>query len=302
MGKRRAPRGDRTGGRGRGPLVAACTALAVCLLITGGLVYVANRISSTLDSWSGPSSAAEQEPEDGSIQTPPHDELTGPPATSDVTAGDGSAGESGGEAAADAGADTGADEQQTPESALRPSADWLDEVAESTTIPRRALEGYASAQLVLAQEQPACRLSWPTLAGIGYVETKHGTHGGGELGADGSTTIDIIGIPLDGTNNTQAIPDTDGGRYDDDTEWDRAVGPMQFIPGTWERWGTSLEGGDPDPHSIDDAALSAGRYLCGGGRDLTSAQDWEGAILTYNSSRTYLNDVLAYAHAYADAS
>ncbi|WP_304451904.1 lytic transglycosylase domain-containing protein [Nocardiopsis sp. YSL2] len=301
MGKRRAPRGDRTRGGGRGPLLAACAALAVCLLVTGGLVYAANRISTALDTWSG-SAAAERAPEDGSIETPPHDGLTGPPSTSEVTPDDGSAQEPGGEAAAEAGADTGADEQQAPAAAPRPSGDWLDEVAESTTIPRRALEGYASAQLVLAEEQPSCRLSWPTLAGIGYVETKHGTHGGGEIGSDGLTTSDIIGIPLDGTNNTRAIPDTDGGRYDDDTEWDRAVGPMQFIPGTWELWGTSLDGGDPDPHSIDDAALAAGRYLCGGGRDLTSAQDWESAILAYNSSRTYLGDVLAYAHAYADAS
>ncbi|MFE3459080.1 murein transglycosylase [Nocardiopsis aegyptia] len=298
MGKRRAPRGDRTGDRGRGPLVAACAALAVCLLVTGGLVYVANRISTALDTWSAPSAADGSEPEDGSIETPPHDGLTAPPSTSEVTPDDGSAGGPEEEAAAGA----GADEQQAPAGAPRPSDDWLDEVAESTTIPRRALEGYAGAQLALAEEQPSCRLSWPTLAGIGYVETKHGTHGGGEIGSDGLTTIDIIGIPLDGTNNTRAIPDTDGGRYDDDTEWDRAVGPMQFIPGTWARWGASLEGGDPDPHSIDDAALSAGRYLCGGGRDLTSAQDWESAILTYNSSRTYLNDVLAYAHAYADAS
>ncbi|KOX20779.1 lytic transglycosylase domain-containing protein [Nocardiopsis sp. NRRL B-16309] len=301
MGKRRAPRTDRP--RGRGPLVAACAALAVCLLVTGGLVYVANRISAALDAWSGPSAADGRVPEDGSIETPPHDGLTAPPSTSEVTPDEGSGSERG-EAAAGAGTGTGtgADEQQTPASAPRPSGDWLDEVAESTTIPRRALEGYASAQLVLAEEEPSCRLSWPTLAGIGYVETKHGTHGGGEIGSDGLTTIDIIGIPLDGTNNTRAIPDTDGGRYDDDTEWDRAVGPMQFIPSTWERWGTSLEGGDPDPRSIDDAALSAGRYLCGGGRDLTSARDWESAILTYNSSRTYLDDVLAYAHAYADAS
>jgi membrane-bound lytic murein transglycosylase B len=298
MGQRRAPRGDRNHGdrkRGRGPLLAACAALAACLLVTGGLVYVANRVSTALDNWEPPSSAA-QEPEDGSIETPPHDRLTGPPSTSEVTPDEGAAGGDG-----EAGA-TGADERQAPVSAPRPSGDWLDEVAESTTIPRRALEGYASAQLVLADELPGCRLSWPTLAGIGYVETKHGTHGGGEIGSDGTTTVDIIGIPLDGTNNTRAIPDTDGGRYDDDTEWDRAVGPMQFIPTTWERLGTSLEGGDPDPHNIDDAALSAGRYLCEDGRDLTSAADWESAILTYNSSRTYLNDVLAYAHAYADAS
>jgi membrane-bound lytic murein transglycosylase B len=168
-------------------------------------------------------------------------------------------------------------------------------------VPRRALEGYASAQLVLDADQSSCQLSWPTLAGIGYVESRHGTYAGGELGPDGNTTVDVIGIPLDGTNNTQAIPDTDNGELDGDTEWDRAIGPMQFIPSTWDRWGESLEGGAPDPHNIDDAALTAARYLCGNGRDLTSANDWESAILEYNRSSAYVSDVLAYAHAYADA-
>jgi hypothetical protein len=117
------------------------------------------------------------------------------------------------------------------------------------------------------------------------------------------TTVHVIGIPLDGTNNTPSIPDTDGGLLDGDTTWDRAVGPMQFIPGTWALWGASATGaGDPAPHQIDDAALSAGRYLCANGRDLSTAEDWEAAILSYNRSPQYVADVLAYAHAYADAS
>ena len=98
-------------------------------------------------------------------------------------------------------------------------------------------------------------LDTPTLAGIGMVESRHGTYAGGELGPDGTTTVDVIGIPLDGTNNTQAIPDTDGGEYDGDTQWDRAIGPMQFIPGTWARWGVSLEGGDPDPQEFGAAVV-----------------------------------------------
>ena len=43
----------------------------------------------------------------------------------------------------------------------------------------------------------------------------------------------IYGIALNGKNNTQRISDTDAGQYDDDTRFDRAVGPMQFIPSTW---------------------------------------------------------------------
>ncbi|WP_234003867.1 MULTISPECIES: lytic transglycosylase domain-containing protein [unclassified Nocardiopsis] len=276
--------------RRRGPAIAVSLALVVCLLVTAGVVVLVGRVSSALNGWEAP--VAEATPEVGTIETPPHDQLTGPPAQSGVTAR---------EDDAPAEADAGADERSSPAGPQRPSDEWLDEVSDNTGVPRRALEGYASAQLVLDADQSSCQLSWPTLAGIGYVESRHGTYAGGELGPDGNTTVDVIGIPLDGTNNTQAIPDTDNGELDGDTEWDRAIGPMQFIPSTWDRWGESLEGGAPDPHNIDDAALTAARYLCGNGRDLTSANDWESAILEYNRSSAYVSDVLAYAHAYADA-
>ncbi|MCY9785869.1 lytic transglycosylase domain-containing protein [Nocardiopsis sp. EMB25] len=288
---------ERRGARWNGPLAAVCVALAVCLLLTGGIVYTVGRISTAMDGWEGPSGLA-----DGGIATPPAADLTGPPARAEVNTEDGPREEpkAGGGGAGDAG--SGADERQSPGAGvLRPTAAWLDEVSEATRIPRRALEGYASAQLAMAERQPSCQLSWPTLAGIGYVESRHGTYAGGEIGPDGTTTVDIIGIPLNGDNNTRAIADTDGGELDGDERWDRAVGPMQFIPRTWDRWGAALEGGTPDPHDIDDAALSAARYLCAQGRDLTVAADWESAILEYNSSTEYVNDVLAYAHAYADA-
>lgn len=77
---------------------------------------------------------------------------------------------------------------------------------------------------------------------------------------------------------------------------------MQFIPSTWERWAEPSEGGEADPHSIDDASLATARYLCADQRDLTVGEDWEAAVLAYNRSGEYVTDVLAYAHAYADAS
>lgn len=274
--------------RSRGPVIAVCVTLAVCLLLTGGVVFMAHRISNALNEWSPQEEASGVEPPAGTISTPPHDELTGPPEPAEV---------------APEAARAGADEQQTPAAPdTQPSSEWLDQTSESTGIPRRALEGYASAQLVLAAEQPSCQLSWPTLAGIGYIESHHGTYAGGEIDPDGNTTVDIIGIPLDGTNQTRSIPDTDGGRYDEDTEWDRAVGPMQFIPHTWEEWAEPNSEGEADPHNIDDAALAAGRYLCSEGGDLTVAANWEAAMFEYNESDEYVADVLAYAHAYADAS
>ena len=281
--------GSVTGRKRRGQVVATCITLAVCLMITTGVVFVVNRISTAVGNWEPPVSAS-SEPSDGTVRTPSHDELDGPPGNSRVTAQE------------DDPEGASADEQHTPDAVPRPSDPWLDEVSEATDVPRRALFGYATAQLVLAEDLPTCQLSWTTLAGIGYVESRHGTYAGGEIAEDGTTTVDIIGIPLDGSNDTQALPDTDGGELDGDTEWDRAIGPMQFIPSTWARWGESLEGGTPDPHNIDDAALSAARYLCADGRDLTTVEDWESAVLAYNRSGTYVTDVLAYAHAYADLS
>src|SRR3546814_8911702 len=45
---------------------------------------------------------------------------------------------------------------------------------------------------------------------------------------------EIRGIPLDGTRSAR-IDDTDGGRWDGDSQWDRAMGALQFIPDTWLR-------------------------------------------------------------------
>ncbi|WP_156184795.1 lysozyme family protein [Allosalinactinospora lopnorensis] len=194
------------------------------------------------------------------------------------------------------------DNRPSPESRreayARPSPEWLDRIAADTGIPHRALQGYAAAQLRIMEEEPDCLISWPTLAGIGEVESHHGAFTGGEIGSDGRTTEDIIGIPLDGNNGTAAVPDTDNGELDGDPVWDRAVGPMQFIPGTWEQWGASATGGEPDPHHIDDAALTTARYLCADGRDMTDDDDWWAAILTYNESRSYAEDVLARANEY----
>ena len=80
------------------------------------------------------------------------------------------------------------------------------------------------------------------------------------LRADGEVRPAILGPVLDGSDGNAAITDTDRGRYDGDTRWDRAVGPMQFIPSTWASWGRDGNGdGTLDPENIFDAALAAGR-------------------------------------------
>ncbi|GAB2874907.1 lytic transglycosylase domain-containing protein [Lentzea nigeriaca] len=193
----------------------------------------------------------------------------------------------------------------TDNTAANPLTEWATRVASKTDIPVRALQAYAAADLAMQREAPACRISWSTLAGIGRVESRHGSINGSRLQENGLPTRPIIGVPLDGSPGVRAVRDTDGGRLDGDTSWDRAVGPMQFIPGTWNRWAkrAAADGLPPDPQNIDDAALTAARYLCAGGsRDLGTGQGWWAAVMAYNNSVEYGQSVFSGADAYARAS
>ncbi|MEV6429272.1 lytic murein transglycosylase [Nocardia sp. NPDC051463] len=177
---------------------------------------------------------------------------------------------------------------------------WADDQADRLGIPSIALAAYGYAAAVLTRSRPDCGIAWTTLAGIASVESKHGTHRGAEVGADGSVRPSIIGIPLDGSPGVALVRDTDGGKLDGDPVYDRALGPLQFIPETWKRWGVDANGdGVIDPQNIDDSALTAARYLCASGGDLTSERGWQSALLTYNQSNTYLLTVRDRAAAYS---
>lgn len=175
---------------------------------------------------------------------------------------------------------------------------WVAAVADETGIPERALVAYAAAD-AYARDELGCEVGWNTLAGIGWVESHHGTLQGGSIDADGVARPEIRGIPLDGTNETMRIPDTDGGALDGDTQWDRAVGPMQFIPESWSIWGVDISGGGADPHSIDDAAATAARYLCRLDGTLDSEETWVRAIRSYNDVFDYQVRVASAAEHYA---
>ena len=112
----------------------------------------------------------------------------------------------------------------------------------------------------------------------------------------------ILGPRLDGSvAGTAVIRDTDGGALDLDPTYDRAVGPMQFLPGTWRLFASDGNAdGRSDPHNVYDAALAAGRYLCASGGDLRTPTGLATAVLSYNYSTTYLSAVLAWGLAYRD--
>ena len=100
-------------------------------------------------------------------------------------------------------------------------------------------------------------LSWTVLAAIGQIESAFGTNNG---------------------------PSRAG-----------ALGPMQFLPSTWQAWGITAFGETGPPNVMDpyDAVPSAARYLCaaGAGTPAGLAQ----AIFAYNHAAWYVSEVLALA-------
>ena len=179
--------------------------------------------------------------------------------------------------------------------------EWAAERAPALGIPVGALEAYAYAARVAEVENPDCHLVWPTLAGIGMVESHHGTYRGATIADNGDVTPFIRGVRLDGTMGNLEIVDSDSGVLDGDPGLDRAMGPMQFIPETWRLYGVDPNNdGKMSAHPIDDEALAAAGYLCWSGTYLATPRGWMNALRAYNLSDQYARTVRDWATAYAD--
>lgn len=166
-------------------------------------------------------------------------------------------------------------------------------------IPGVVLQAYKLAANRVASENAACKLPWYLLAGIGRIESNHANNG--SVDEFGTTINPIAGPVLDGSlSGNEVIRDTDGGRIDGDPAHDRAMGPMQFIPSTWAVWGSDANGdGKADPNNIFDATYSAGRYLCSGITDIMADNHKVSAVMRYNHSVEYAQNVLGWAAAYS---
>ena len=166
----------------------------------------------------------------------------------------------------------------------------LPPVAQVAGIPDRVLRAY------LAMDNWCPGLRWQLVAAIGAVESGHGTSGGAAADPDtGEVTPWIFGVPLDGSPGVQRLPIGGWlGWWGLMGPWQQAVGPMQFLSGTFTASGVDGDGdGQTNPHDIDDAVASAANYLCGGPDG--AINDERAALRRYNNSSAYVDKVLAIA-------
>jgi membrane-bound lytic murein transglycosylase B len=163
-------------------------------------------------------------------------------------------------------------------------------------IPSMALAAYRNAEQKMAISNPGCGISWNLLAGIGRIESGHAN--GGATDARGTAVRPIYGPALDGT-----LPGNEiivQGSAANGVTYARAIGPMQFLPGTWARYASDGDGdGVADPQNLYDSTLAAARYLCSGNLNLRDQSQTMAAVLRYNNSLPYARNVLGWAAAYA---
>jgi cell wall-associated NlpC family hydrolase len=195
-------------------------------------------------------------------------------------------------------------------SALRAAPPALQRVSVTaggglTPIPPMAYAAYRAGAESADIAHPGCNLSWSALAGIGELESHHAASGGSTRPDwNGIAVPAILGIRLDGSHpGTARVADTDHGTLDQDVSYDRAVGPMQMLPATWQVYASDANNdGVADPQSIADSAAAAGLLLCAGGGDLSNPLALIDAVRRYNHSDTYVRAVLAAASGYLAAS
>ena len=161
----------------------------------------------------------------------------------------------------------------------------------------RVRAAYENAIAVANADGTNCGVRYAVLAAVGSVESSIGkpTSRTAISDKDGRVDPPIVGPLLDGADGTSEVPDSDHGFYDDDAEWDRAVGPMQFLPSTWYRIKADANGdGVKDPQSVDDAALGALHYLCLaiGHASIDEGDNLATALFSYNRSKAYVARVI----------
>ncbi len=167
-------------------------------------------------------------------------------------------------------------------------------VTNAVAIPPRSLGAYMAA---VPKAPAGCNMRWPVIAGISAIESGHGTFSGDGVDRsagplpDGKAVAPIIGPALDG-GEFALIWDTDGGKLDGDTVYDRAVGFTQAIPETWRR--VMVDYPTADPQDVDDAAVFTALEVCrAAGGSINAPGAIDRALWAYNQDSSYVAEVKA---------
>lgn len=132
-------------------------------------------------------------------------------------------------------------------------------------IPATALSAYHKAEQTMAGADPDCGLSWNLLAGIGRIESSP---------ASGATAIRTVQT--------------------------RTTGPTKMPSASWSRFAADGDGdGKRDPRNPFDAALATARNLCSSGMNFRNQSQALTALLRYNNSMAFAQNVMGWAAAYA---
>ncbi len=171
-----------------------------------------------------------------------------------------------------------------------PTAAAASEVSADTSAFTDRIPEHVALIYDYAAATAPCAVSFATLAGIGDVASDHTRLGGtSRLLPDGNSEPTIVYERLDPAAPSGLVPDTDGGATDGSTEADTTVGPMQFLPETWAKYGVDGNGdGTADPDNLWDAAAGAANRLCEASVDT----DLPGALTAYFGTDRY-NDWVA---------
>lgn len=157
------------------------------------------------------------------------------------------------------------------------------------------VRGVAEARII----NPECDIPVEHLAAHGWVESRHAKLNGGihKIDLNGDISPPIKGPELSPGSGFRTVIDTDNGAYDGNPTWDHAVGFIQFIPETWDRFAVDSTGdGFADPQNIWDMAVTSANFLCKnlptGGSFFEETATRE-AVWRYNQSDEYYEDIIA---------
>ena len=139
-----------------------------------------------------------------------------------------------------------------------------------------AAAAYRQAASAALAEFEACNIDVYLIAGIGKVESNHGSHGGAVIDPNGD-----VAPPIRNDHST-------------------AAGPMQFLDGTWAESGVDANGdGVKDRDNYFDSATATALYLCKflpEGVDARSDVGQRAMMKWYNSTLGYYEKVIQAAN------